>query len=190
MPHASHKCHTGVAVRSIFTAKGRPLTDPLIVHVSSIARALELIDVNNDEKKVFVSLGRLFWPGPLTIIVKSAKCVPSCITAETGVCVCVCIFVCVCMCVCVCVCSKCSDFSKTLFVDYYLCFVWYLILLLSLLLLNSNFLFEVKLYPSSFCHLFALFKCISFLIYKHQHISDERICWCSNSISSLISGFD
>jgi L-threonylcarbamoyladenylate synthase len=32
------------ACRSIFTAKGRPLTDPLIVHVHSYEQALSLID--------------------------------------------------------------------------------------------------------------------------------------------------
>jgi len=32
------------ACRSIFTAKGRPLTDPLIVHVHSVEQALTLMD--------------------------------------------------------------------------------------------------------------------------------------------------
>jgi len=32
------------ACKSIFAAKGRPLTDPLIVHVHSIDQALGLID--------------------------------------------------------------------------------------------------------------------------------------------------
>lgn len=35
------------ACRLIFTTKGRPLTDPLIVHVHSLQQALELIDQNN-----------------------------------------------------------------------------------------------------------------------------------------------
>ena len=72
------------AVRAIFTAKGRPLTDPLIVHVTGMAKALELVDVSGDAKRAFVSLGNLFWPGPLTIIVKAAPCIPSAITADTG----------------------------------------------------------------------------------------------------------
>ena len=32
------------ACKSIFTTKGRPLTDPLIVHVCSVDQALSLID--------------------------------------------------------------------------------------------------------------------------------------------------
>lgn len=32
------------ACRSIFTTKGRPLTDPLIVHVHSLQQALSLIE--------------------------------------------------------------------------------------------------------------------------------------------------
>ena len=72
------------AVRAIFTAKGRPLTDPLIVHVPGMAKALQLVEVNGDAKRAFISLGNLFWPGPLTIIVNAADCIPSAITADTG----------------------------------------------------------------------------------------------------------
>ena len=72
------------AVRAIFTAKGRPLTDPLIVHVTGMTKALQLVEVSGDSKRAFVSLGNLFWPGPLTIIVKAAPCIPSAITADTG----------------------------------------------------------------------------------------------------------
>ena len=35
------------ACKSIFAAKGRPLTDPLIVHVHSVKQALELVDYKN-----------------------------------------------------------------------------------------------------------------------------------------------
>jgi L-threonylcarbamoyladenylate synthase len=72
------------AVRSIFKAKGRPLTDPLIVHVTSLEKALELVDITGDEQMVFQSLGAAFWPGPLTIIAKAADCIPALVTAQTG----------------------------------------------------------------------------------------------------------
>ena len=36
------------ACKQIFTTKGRPLTDPLIVHVYSLQQALNLIDKNNE----------------------------------------------------------------------------------------------------------------------------------------------
>ena len=77
------------ACKSIFAAKGRPLTDPLIVHVHSIQQGLELIDHGhqNSEKvmEIFSKLAQKFWPGPLTIIVKAnLEVIPSLITAETG----------------------------------------------------------------------------------------------------------
>ena len=34
------------AVKSIFVAKGRPLTDPLIVHICSINEGRKLLDLN------------------------------------------------------------------------------------------------------------------------------------------------
>jgi tRNA threonylcarbamoyl adenosine modification protein (Sua5/YciO/YrdC/YwlC family) len=73
------------AVKSIFIAKGRPLTDPLIVHVVGMKNALKLVDFSySDERRAFVSLGNIFWPGPLTMIVKAAPCVPLVVTAGTG----------------------------------------------------------------------------------------------------------
>ncbi len=54
------------AVRRIFEAKGRPPTNPLIVHVASIdaARGLALRWPDAAER-----LAQAFWPGPLTLIV-------------------------------------------------------------------------------------------------------------------------
>ena len=72
------------AVLSIFRAKGRPLTDPLIVHVSSASDALPLINLTADTKEIFEGLGAKFWPGPLTIIVLASAIVPPSVTANTG----------------------------------------------------------------------------------------------------------
>jgi L-threonylcarbamoyladenylate synthase len=72
------------AVLSIFEAKGRPLTDPLIVHVPDMASALRLISTDSKTESVFQLLGNQFWPGPLTIIVRAAACIPNVITASTG----------------------------------------------------------------------------------------------------------
>ena len=36
------------AVREVFRVKGRPLTDPLIVHVGCLEDALELVEVGNE----------------------------------------------------------------------------------------------------------------------------------------------
>lgn len=72
------------AVKSIFIAKSRPLTDPLIVHVPDVTKALEIIDVSPEELNLFIGIGKKFWPGPLTMIVKAASCIPLCVTAGTG----------------------------------------------------------------------------------------------------------
>ncbi|HMY19291.1 MAG TPA: L-threonylcarbamoyladenylate synthase, partial [Polyangium sp.] len=55
------------AVRRIFEAKGRPSTNPLIVHVADIdaAKALALEFPPAAER-----LADAFWPGPLTLVLK------------------------------------------------------------------------------------------------------------------------
>ena len=73
------------ACKSIFTTKGRPLTDPLIVHVHSIEQALDLADASEDVMMLFKVLAARFWPGPLTMVVKAnLQKVPMMITADTG----------------------------------------------------------------------------------------------------------
>lgn len=72
------------AVKSIFTAKGRPLTDPLIVHIAEPEQSYELVDLSQDEMIVFQLLIARFWPGPLTVIVKSSSKIPLLVTANTG----------------------------------------------------------------------------------------------------------
>ena len=59
------------ACYKIFEYKGRPLTDPLIVHVSSIEMAKKIIIMNSEIKPIFDLLIKNFWPGPLTIVLKA-----------------------------------------------------------------------------------------------------------------------
>ena len=59
------------AVRSIFTTKGRPLTDPLIVHVASVDQGIGLLDLDPESLSVYKFLAAKFWPGPQTIVCKS-----------------------------------------------------------------------------------------------------------------------
>lgn len=66
------------AVRSIFTAKGRPATNPLIVHVSSLAQARAL---SSAWPEVADTLAEHFWPGPLTLVVPRAEVIPNEVTA-------------------------------------------------------------------------------------------------------------
>jgi len=65
------------ACRSIFAIKGRPLMDPLIVHVTGREMAEELAYVNPS----FQKLAEVFWPGPLTLILKKRGTVPDIVTA-------------------------------------------------------------------------------------------------------------
>jgi L-threonylcarbamoyladenylate synthase len=54
------------AVRRIFAAKGRPATNPLIVHVATVDEARALASSFGDAAE---KLARAFWPGPLTLVV-------------------------------------------------------------------------------------------------------------------------
>ncbi len=51
------------AVLSIFKAKGRPLTDPLIVHIAEPKDADELIELDHEKRHIFRTLSTQFWPG-------------------------------------------------------------------------------------------------------------------------------
>ncbi|MGQ9634731.1 MAG: L-threonylcarbamoyladenylate synthase [Bryobacteraceae bacterium] len=66
------------AVRRIFEVKGRPSTSPLIVHVDSIEMARGLVCKWTAEAQL---LAERFWPGPLTLILPKAACVPDAVTA-------------------------------------------------------------------------------------------------------------
>ena len=53
-----------VAVAKIYAAKGRPSFNPLIVHVSGVAQAAELVTID----AVSAQLMADFWPGALTLV--------------------------------------------------------------------------------------------------------------------------
>ena len=73
------------AVKKIFEYKGRPLSDPLIVHVTSMEMALSLVEIDNKTEELFRILANKYWPGPLTIILKANyKILDPIITANTG----------------------------------------------------------------------------------------------------------
>jgi len=65
------------AVRSIFTAKGRPSDNPLIVHVTCPEEAEPLCLISPSAR----ALMERFCPGPLTIIMPRKSCVPDVVTA-------------------------------------------------------------------------------------------------------------
>ena len=66
------------AVARIFTAKGRPAHNPLIVHVADENQARQLA---GDWPEAAALLARHFWPGPLTLVVRRRDVVPDIITA-------------------------------------------------------------------------------------------------------------
>jgi L-threonylcarbamoyladenylate synthase len=67
-----------VAVRRVFEAKGRPSTDPLIVHVASVEDVHALVASWPDAA---ARLAARFWPGPLTMVLPKAAAVPGEVTA-------------------------------------------------------------------------------------------------------------
>jgi L-threonylcarbamoyladenylate synthase len=66
------------AIDRIFAAKGRPPSSPLIVHVSSIEMARELVREWPERAE---KLARIFWPGPLTLVLPKKPHVPDRLTA-------------------------------------------------------------------------------------------------------------
>lgn len=66
------------AVRRIYSAKGRPATNPLIVHVSDAAVARHHARQWPDAAQV---LADRFWPGPLTLVVPKSDAIVPDVTA-------------------------------------------------------------------------------------------------------------
>lgn len=72
------------ALLGIFAAKARPLSDPLIVHVSGVDEAFSVVDVDGHAREMFEMLAESFWPGPLTLIGKARGNLPAELSAGTG----------------------------------------------------------------------------------------------------------
>lgn len=60
------------AVRKIYTAKGRPSDNPLILHLSRPEQAEPLVCVDERARRLMAA----FWPGPLTLVLKARDAVP------------------------------------------------------------------------------------------------------------------
>ena len=70
----------GKAVAKIFAAKGRPMDNPLIVHIADfndIERFNLVREIPENAKK----LAKVFWPGPLTMIMKKSDIIPDEVSA-------------------------------------------------------------------------------------------------------------
>lgn len=68
---------SAAAVRKIYEAKGRPPDNPIIVHIASLKELEELAETTEEAKR----LAARFWPGPLTLVLKSKGKVPPEVTA-------------------------------------------------------------------------------------------------------------
>lgn len=66
------------AVARVFRVKGRPADNPMIVHVCDEAMAREVV---REWPEVAGRLAERFWPGPLTLVLPKAECVPGIVTA-------------------------------------------------------------------------------------------------------------
>jgi len=66
------------AVARIFAAKGRPASDPLIVHIYSLAQ-LEQVAINIPD--IAWEMAHHFWPGPLTLVLPKAASIPANVSA-------------------------------------------------------------------------------------------------------------
>lgn len=62
-----------LAAKKIYAAKGRPSDNPLIVHISDIDMLEQVVSGDVTKAKI---LGKHFWPGPLTIILKKGEKIP------------------------------------------------------------------------------------------------------------------
>lgn len=68
-----------VAIQKIYAAKGRPSTNPLIIHLANAEAMIDwAIDIPDDAWK----LAKAFWPGPLTLILSKHPRVPLCATGN------------------------------------------------------------------------------------------------------------
>ena len=68
----------GKAVEKIFKAKGRPMDNPLIVHISDLSQINDLVTEFSLKAQ---ALADAFWSGPLTIIMPCSDKVPTQVTA-------------------------------------------------------------------------------------------------------------
>jgi len=67
-----------LAVARIFEVKGRPLFDPLIVHISRIDEMERIACVDTP---LALKLADAFWPGPLTLVIPKRDIIPDIVTA-------------------------------------------------------------------------------------------------------------
>ncbi|MGX8701490.1 L-threonylcarbamoyladenylate synthase [Caproiciproducens sp.] len=68
----------GKAVAGIFAAKGRPMDNPLIVHISDFDQIDQLVRKVTPEAE---KLAKAYWPGPMTVILPKSDKIPDEVSA-------------------------------------------------------------------------------------------------------------
>ena len=66
------------AILSVYEIKGRPLFNPLIIHIDCLQNAEKYGNFNSLAQQ----LANKFWPGPLTMVLSKKKIVPDLVTAN------------------------------------------------------------------------------------------------------------
>lgn len=67
-----------LAIQKIFQVKGRPSDNPLIAHIGALSQVEEIaIDIPPE----FYQLSEIFFPGPLTLILRRKEAVPALVSA-------------------------------------------------------------------------------------------------------------
>lgn len=70
------------AVAKIFSVKGRPSFDPLIVHLAGWRDIKKVAEVPEDIEAAVRDLTKEYWPGPLTLVLPKKSEVPASVTAD------------------------------------------------------------------------------------------------------------
>mmetsp|Transcript_2875 Transcript_2875/g.8933 ORF Transcript_2875/g.8933 Transcript_2875/m.8933 type:complete len:391 (-) Transcript_2875:200-1372(-) len=72
------------AAKRIFEVKGRPPTDPLIVHITDLGLMDTLWEVDADTRTTARAVAGALWPGPITLVARAADIVPTAVTGGSG----------------------------------------------------------------------------------------------------------
>lgn len=69
------------AVARVFETKGRPVFDPLILHLASAKDLPTVAEIPQELEETVATLSHLFWPGPLTMVLPKKPIVPDIVTS-------------------------------------------------------------------------------------------------------------
>jgi len=72
------------AVAKVFAVKGRPLFDPLIIHIAAVEmleKTANLSLLNEKTRKILFTLAENLWPGPLSLVLPKNEKIPGIATA-------------------------------------------------------------------------------------------------------------